>query len=429
MPQQGLTRQQAEEIVRLLSDAVRAGYSLVGSPSALATVAATLKISLGAARNRMYRAKTVFGLEPAAPVEEAPTQVTLAERHSSEAHIRALRRERDELRSELSKVQTLRREVMRLADPIEPVSFTLPPDRSADAEIIVSMLSDIQYGEVVNLDEMDGVNSFSVEIADVRIERYFAGLVSLATRHWSGPPPARLVLVFGGDMISGEIHEELKRTNELNAIPALRRLAGRLIAGIAFLLEHLDCPVDIISLPGNHGRTSFKPESKGYAALSYDTLLTSVVEMHFAASGQWRDRLNFFIPSSGDAVFSIFGWRVLATHGDRIGSRGGAGFVGPAATVARGFKKLQMDYGARGIHVDFMLCGHFHTTLALEEGWVNGTLVGPSQYSRDWRYRPRPATQIFLSFHPSRGVTQQRLIQVGDPSEGIIYRAPASMGV
>jgi hypothetical protein len=73
-----------------------------------------------------------------------------------------------------------------------------------------------------------------------------------------------------------------------------------------------------------------------------------------------------------------------------------------------------------------IMIGHFHTALMLEEGFVNDSLVGPSEFSRDGRFRPRPAKQLFLVIHPRRFVSQVRWIEVGHPSEGSLYAAPAA---
>jgi hypothetical protein len=163
-----------------------------------------------------------------------------------------------------------------------------------------------------------------------------------------------------------------------------------------------------------------KPESKNAAATSIDVLVSDFVELALKSV----PGITFYAPQSPDALFSVYGWRVLATHGDRIGSRGGQGFIGPAATAARGFKRIVQEYSARGIHLDLILIGHFHTPLELEEGFVNGSLPGPSEYSRDGRFRPHPAVQLFFSVHPRRRCSLRRWIEVGDPSEGSLYEAP-----
>ncbi len=361
------------------------------------------------------------GASPAAappPAEPAPLPPSTERRLRDE--LTRARRERDEALREANGAEDLRRSVFGLVDPMpEPAFFPAPAGAEPSAETAILMASDWHWGERVDLAAMDGLNSYDVNIAGRRAARFFQASGDLATKHWTGPPPARLILILGGDMTSGEIHDELAKTNEALSIPAVKQCAGAIMAGIRLLLDRLPCPIDVINLPGNHGRSTRKPESKAAALTSYDTLLGDVLDLAF------RDepRVSFFSPVSGDAVFSIDGWTFLATHGDRIGSRGGMGFVGPAATAARGFKRVIADYAARGALIDFILCGHFHNALRLEEGWVNGCLVGPSEFARDGRFRPRPASQTFLAVHPRRGVTQVREIHVGSAEEGSLYEA------
>lgn len=306
------------------------------------------------------------------------------------------------------------------AEPIEPVAFPRPPGSAGSAETIVLFLSDLHWGERVDLAAVDGLNAYNLAIARARLARWTHAVVDLATQHWSGPPPARLILILGGDMVAGEIHAELAKTNEAVALPAVRDLVAHLLAAIRAIRGAVACPIDIISLAGNHGRSTLKPESKSMAETSYDTLVSDFLE----AETRSIPGLTFYTPMSPDALFSVYGWRIVATHGDRIGSRGGTGFVGVAATAARGMKRIVGDYATRSLPVDLILMGHFHTRLVLEEGIVNGSLVGFSEYSRDGRFRPAPAVQLFLTVHPRRLIAQLRWIDVGHPDEGSIYQAP-----
>ena len=349
---------------------------------------------------------------------EPPPMLPAAEVRLRDELARA-RRERDEALRTANRGEDMRKELFKLAPIPPPVTFPRPPHSDPRAETVILFASDWHVGETIALDKMDGLNSYDPKIAERRAGRLFTTTAELMSRHWTGPKPARLILILGGDMISGEIHEELAKSNTLLAIPAVQACASAIMGGLAYLLDALpDVPIEVLSLPGNHGRSTFKPQSK-YVDVSYDMLAGNIVEAHFKAKGETR--IKFWAPTSGDAVFSLDGWVILATHGDRIGSRGGQGFVGPAATAARGFKRLVADYAARGTIVDLVLCGHFHTPLRLEEGYVCGTLAGPSEYARDGRFRPHPASQLFLTIHPRRGVTQVREISVGAPEEGSIY--------
>jgi hypothetical protein len=360
--------------------------------------------------------------EPLQAREYAKPQLDPLEEHKLAREVNRLRSENRELLERLAGAGDFMSALEGVAEPLEPVSFQArKPSTKAQPETAVLVLSDLQWGETIDLAVMDGLNSYNPKIARNRLARVFQVWADLLTSHWAGPPPERIILVLGGDLISGEIHEELAKTNGLLSIPALRDCAAHICAGIRLLREKVGVPIDVLSVPGNHGRTTRKPESKLYAAHSYDTLCADIVELEFREGGKLPSWLTMWKPSSGDALIWVYGYRVLITHGDRIGSRGGAGFVGTAATVARGFKKLVMDYAGRGITLDFIVCGHFHTALQLEEGICNGALPGPSEYSRDLRFRPRPAVQAFIALHPRRGVTQIRWVDAGDPSEGSLY--------
>lgn len=423
-----LSRGQVLDAIEAIERAVDAGavYPLpkgTTGRSALAEASAALGLSRRAVRNRLAAAGR-FGLAgrlPAAPAPakksaRPPSDVVAVQRLRDENA--RLRRAQAELARRAGKAEDLRGQVFGIAsDPLPPVAFPRRDGASPHAETIVLFLSDLHWGEVADLAALDGLNSYNLPIARARLGRWAQTVADLSTRHWTGPPPERIVLILGGDMISGEIHAELAKTNEAKALPAVRDLVAHLAAALRLIRERVGCPVDVISLPGNHGRATMKPESKQAAETSYDTLVADFLESAFAA----EKGVTFYKPVSGDALFRIYNFQIFATHGDRIGSRGGTGFIGPAATAARGFKRIAADYAARGTLLDLILIGHFHTPLKLEEGFVNGCLPGPTEYSRDGRFRPHPAQQLFLTIHPRRGVTQHRWVHVGAPEEGSLY--------
>lgn len=354
------------------------------------------------------------------PKEAVPEVDPLIEQRLR-AELLSLRAERNKLLQRLANAEDLRAGVLGLTTtPPAPVNFPARTETTTQAETIVLFLSDLHWGERITFEAMDGLNSYDLSIARKRLGRWSNAVCDLATKHWSGPTPDRIILILGGDLISGGIHHELAKTDELQPLPTVRDVASHLRMAILQIKQAVDCPLDIILLGGNHGRTTLKPESKNSADTSLDVLVCDFLEMSMKDIAG----ITFYAPPSPDALFSVYGWRILATHGDRIGSRGGHGFVGPAAPAARGFKRIVADYSARGVHLDLILIGHLHCPLELEEGFVNGALPGPSEYSRDGRFRPKPAVQLFLAIHPHRINTQRRWIEVGDPSEGSLYVPP-----
>lgn len=257
----------------------------------------------------------------------------------------------------------------------------------------VLFTSDFQCGEVIKPAEIDGINEFSQAIFAARYQAMIDKMITLAERHTGATGFEGCYYLRGGDAISGSIHDELAETNDLSAVPAVRFLQQQERAGIKRLRDKFG-RVRVISIPGNHGRTTPKPRSKRYGDLNFETLLA-----WWLADGFSDDpRVEFWMPASGDAWFDVAGWKVLMSHGDRMGSRGGQGFVGPAATIARGHRRLYDNWTRTGKSVDVILTGHLHTSLKLELGYANGALAGYSEYARDLRATPDAPKQWGLFF-------------------------------
>lgn len=350
-----------------------------------------------------------------------PTSAQEVENDMAREVKRDLFTENRKLRESIVELNKVRSGIMKLVEEplrprMEPVSVK---SRNGQYTVIVH-LSDWHCGEVVNIDEMEGLNSYNLSIFKSRVNKLGAAAKSLLTQYWKGDrPPEKIILIFGGDMITGEIHEELAKTNDALSAPAVRHCAERL-AGLVDLFRTL-APVDVYSIPGNHGRLTKKPESKGMAVNSFDTLITHVVEM--ICQHTKGKPVRFFYPKSGDALFKVYHLTFCAAHGDRIGSKGGQGFIGPIATILRGLAKTRAYYAGQQIMLDYVLVGHFHTTSKLPRGFSNGSLPGPSEYSRDLKADPEPAKQNMIIVHSEKGVIDFQELLCGSTSEGSIYRA------
>lgn len=337
------------------------------------------------------------------PPQEIDTEpLAERERRRYQDKITALQNEVKKAHQELNAAEDLRAAVFGLSTrPINVPRWTfkqLPSKKSPGTPILLA--SDFQWGEVITAKELDGLNEFNKDVASRRYKRLIQTTLDLCFKHTVNPQYNGIVYLRGGDMVSGEIHEELARTNDLHSIEAVADLVEHEAAGIREMLKAFGL-VHVASVPGNHGRTSIKPQAKRYAQTNYDTLIAWMLEREFRGD----KRVSFQTPISGDAIFDVHGYKFLLTHGDRIGSRGGQGFIGPAATIARGMKKLTDYYAAMGTLLDYILIGHFHTPLELEYGFCNGSLPGYSEYARDFRMRPQPPSQWLFHVHPDWGIT------------------------
>jgi hypothetical protein len=429
------TRKRAMREIAAVNAALRAGHPIKGVPgcntviSAASRAAIVLQQSRKAFTDRIGTPtrpgtwKRKFALEPDWSLEKKPEDQTEAtedelDRDRKRIEQRDLVGEAKRLREALIEMQDIRAGVLKLVTPpLRPQIDAVPLPSGKGERTVIIHLSDWHCGEHVSIDEMDGLNSYSLDIFKKRVGRLGAIAKSLMTTHWKGDAPERIIVILGGDQISGEIHEELAKTNEALATPAVK-ICAIALAGLLKLLRTI-APVDVYDVPGNHGRLTKKPESKGMAVNSFDTLIAHVCEMILSS----EKGIRFFHSTSGDILLRVYGITIAVVHGDRIGSRGGQGFIGPIATILRGVHKTRSYFAGQGIMVDYVMIGHYHTTSKLPRAFSNGSLVGPSEYSRDLRADPEPAKQNFIVVHSERGVIDWRELYCGAPDEGSIYRA------
>jgi len=384
---------------------------------ALGMSPSTFKSRLAKAKKRSLGPfKDYVPPEPAKPA----TPAALDKVRRLEADLREARSDVNRIRKRMHGLQDIRSAAFGLA--AEP----LPPKRLKGRDIpthrggrtVILHLSDTHMGEFIDINQMDGLNSFSIDIARNRTERFFTKAAALMTHYWQGTPPERIVLMLGGDMIAGDLHPELTRTNEVSSLASVREMARCIVSGIQHLkIEVSEAQIDVYHVDGNHGRLTMKPEAKGFAENSMDRMCTYMVEMGCAGLAG----VSFHYADGPDCLFDVYGRNILLTHGDRIGSRGGQGFIGPIATILRGMRRIQSDYASRGLLIYRIFLGHFHTSSSLPFGYSNGSLPGPSEYGLSGRMDFEPAQQNMVVIHSELGVIEERKLLVGSGEEGSIY--------
>lgn len=345
---------------------------------------------------------------PAAVEEETPKGDSMDTRRWQDL-VSHLRRRVKDLEGSLIAESDWRAKMDRLSmATVEPPLWLPKPHINRGVSLTpILFTSDFQVGEVIRADELDGINEYNQDIFVTRYQAMIDKTIDLAEHSTGGTDFPGAIYLRGGDAISGEIHEELAETNDLSAVPAVKLLQRQEREGIRRLRDKFG-RVRVISIPGNHGRTTKKSHSKGYTERSYETLLA-----WWLADGFGDDpNVTFWTPKSGDALFDCMGWWFLLSHGDRMGSRGGQGFIGPAATIARGHRKLYDNHTMTGRRVDCIFTGHMHTSLKLERGYANGALAGYSEYARDFRATPDAAKQWLLFSHQEHMVSHHFELQL-----------------
>lgn len=421
MPNPALSKDEWGKRVKVIEEALRKGFTPPGKISstkrgAIAVAAESIGLSPATLQNSMRVAKARGFKMPRWNLYKAPKGEEIAERTPDTVRTRNqiadLQKRLTDALEYAASLEDIRKSVFNLApNRLSVPKWQLPTEKAkSQPEIPTLFTSDFQAGEVIRSSELDFPNDYSPDIFRERYRRLIRASVSLLEREDPKMRYPGFVYLRGGDAVSGDIHADLSETQDTVPTEQTQMVAEEEIRGLEELLKVVP-KITVYSVPGNHDRTTFKPRAKRFVALTYDYLAIWAIESYFKAKGETR--ITFCAPPSGDAYFSIFNTNYLLTHGDRIGSRGGQGFIGSSATIMRGIYKCRQQYARMGRPVDYVLTGHFHVAMQLPNGIANGCLAGFSEYAKsELRAEPEPPTQTMWWTHPKWGLTTIRRVRV-----------------
>lgn len=323
------------------------------------------------------------------------------------------------LKKELAKTQEqvltddiVRKEILGIADTkLALPDWLLKPGKSDKITGVPTLFaSDWHWSEVVRPSEIGGVNQYNLPIAHRRAENMINIAVRLLKHYIRDAEYPGIVYALGGDMISGDIHEELKETNEIESIPAVLDIFGVLVKSISTLAAEFG-KVFVPCVTGNHGRTSKKPRAKRRNHTNFDWLIYQLLSRHFVND----PRVTFLIPDGSDALYRVYGHRYLLTHGDQF--RGGDGMIGMLGPVLRGDHKKRTRNSQVNQGYDTMIMGHWHQLTQLARVIVNGSLKGYDEYAAAGNFTFEPPAQALWITHPQHGITFSMPIYVDGPGD------------
>jgi len=307
----------------------------------------------------------------------------------------------------------IREEIVRLARSKPPVPKWLiashPPSAKSPG-VPTLFASDWHWGEIIKPEQIGGVNAYDLATAHRRSRALITNTVDLLKNHMVNPNYPGIVFAIGGDMFSGDIHEELSRTNESPIMPTVLDLMGVLIWSIKTLADEFGA-VFVPCVTGNHSRITMKPFAKDRNHLSFDWLVYQLLEKQFEDD----PRVTFQIPDGPDALYRVYGHRYLLTHGDQF--RGGDGLIGCLGPILRGNHKKQSRNAATNQAFDTMILGHWHQYLPMgRKVIVNGSLCGYNEYANQGNFGYEEPQQALWITHPTRGITFHVPVMV-DPTD------------
>lgn len=324
--------------------------------------------------------------------------------------LRALKAEIASARKDSLTDEYIKRKIFGLSEElVSPPNWLVDVKDAASAPGVPTLFaSDWHWAEFVDPSQIGGVNEFNMEIAHRRVRNMITTTIDLLKNHMVNPSYPGIVFPLGGDMITGNIHEELIATNDMDIMPAVLDLFGVLAWCVEVLADEFGqvfCPC----VTGNHGRLTHKIRAKNRNFTSLDWLVYCFLAKRFEND----DRIRFLIPNGPDAIFRIYNHTYLLTHGDQF--RGGDGMIGALGPIIRGDHKKRGKQAQIHNPYDTMIIGHWHQLYQLGRLIVNGSLKGYDEYAYANNFGFEPPQQALWMTHPRHGITFSMPVKV-DPS-------------
>lgn len=316
----------------------------------------------------------------------------------------ALERKIEQMNRRTGEVQLLARTVkesIAALEPLPPIAYQIPRKLQSSAEIAaVVKFSDWHIGERVRREETENLNEFNYTIAQERVREITGKIVGWTATHRMAFKISRLYVFCEQDFISGDIHDELRRTNEF-PVPVQAVKAGSILAqSVATLAAHFD-EVVLVEVGGdNHSRLTQKPQAKQKSINSFGyvvyAILNTLVEKHKNIRIESSEAMTLLV--------DVVGQKFLCEHGDTVRGWMGTPYYGLARHKGREAVRRMIVRKQQDIGFDYISCGHFHVPAIIEENiLVNGALNGTTEYDHACGRHAKPA-QVSFMCHRKYGI-------------------------
>ena len=313
----------------------------------------------------------------------------------------------DDRKRQAEKQQTRLREMETKLDLLTAIDLSVVsgksdwlkrvPTKTKDHVGIANLLlSDLHLDEVVAPAQMNFVNAYDRSIALMRMKATMEKVAEIAFDYITGIRYEGITTWFAGDNFSGNIHEELKETNEAPIMASFDYWVDPIVSSLRFLADAFG-KVHVPAVVGNHGRNSRKSVMKNRVEDNFDWLLMRVVHRELASD----ERFSWDLPLTTDITVHHYDHTYLMTHGDQF--RGGAGISGIQTPLALGAFKKSKRQVAVGDPFNTMIHGHFHQYMTLPGIIGNGSLKGYDEYAAISNFGFEVPQQAFWISTPERG--------------------------
>ena len=310
----------------------------------------------------------------------------------------------DGYKKEHGKLEVFFDRVIRSINPVVSLPDQFNPGKKSKSKCIAVMqISDGHMGSVQNPDEIEGFGEFSPELCESRQISYVERFINWVEMHRLAYNIEEVAVLVTGDMISGDIHDELKITNAFPSPVQVVRAAEVLTRQIALIAPYFSrVTVHFIS-EDNHARLTKKPQAKeaGYNSLNY---LVGYIAQQYLMN---HVNVEFNIYPQYEKVVHVSNRQYLISHGHGIMGWGGIPYYGIERKVGKESQaRLQVVMNdinqAKQVGFHKYVFGHWHTPFDMPLYACCGSVSGTDAYDhKNGRYA-RPSQSSWI-VHPKHG--------------------------
>lgn len=328
---------------------------------------------------------------------------------ASEGQIAIIRKEMSNVQKELNEAKIQKFIAQEIIDAmtesvkkVKPyhinINVTKSPKGNVEGKFYnILPISDVHYGEYVDGRAINGINNYNTEISKKRHELLFKKNYEFASIYGCG----ELHIFMLGDIFSGNIHAELRETNQQVITDCVLDYYG-FIVGLINAYSKLYKKITISCVVGNHARNTDKYQFKNKGKDSYEYILYGFMKKYYDLPESPK---NVTMKLTDSVVeFTKVGqqnWKL--EHGDRY--RGGGAFVSPFSTVVRdNFKDKGMFSIDDNQDFDAVIMGHWHIGGEMSlvgtntPVYLNASLIGPNEYAVNKLHSSYPAeSYVFIT--------------------------------
>ena len=340
----------------------------------------------------------------------------------------ALQAERDRLafafkayKREHGQLEQLMSETLAAVPSIAPQAPAYKPPKTRRVEqdvAVVVHVTDAHHGAIQLGGEIEGFGEFNPALSRARQFGLVKDVLDWVEMHRLGYSVPECRMLVTGDLVSGDIHDELRVTN---AFPAPRQAveAGEILAKqAAMFAPHFERVVLDVLTDDNHGRLTRKPQAKECGFNNWMFVVASIAQVML--KNIKNVTLNLWpMPQK---VVNVCGRRYLLCHGHDVMGWAGFPYYGIERKAAR--EALKRMNAPDVTKFDKIIMGHWHAPLQHPHYWIGGSVSGTDAYDHKSGRHAEPQ-QVSWFVHPKWGefdVTAWKLCKYDGDAAEIIER-------